>query len=243
MPTLSLFVSYASSDADLANAVVALVEKATKLGARSIRCTGVDGNRLTPGASTDDVLRREISEAETFVALVTPTSLASAYVLFELGARWASTKHLVPLMARGVTAASLKGPMAGLNAVTLREREQVLQFIEDLAKSLGAPLEPLPAFSKAVDAVVAAAALSPNVAAPPEPSKPDIARPVDQARRIALMKMRVSLQQDPAGMWLFKLAQRAGLTQADAKQILNAEPDVVFEERGSLLWAFLIDMP
>jgi hypothetical protein len=243
MPTLSLFVSHASSDADLAGAVVTLVEKATNLPARSIRCTSVDGYRLTLGATTDDVLRREISEAETFVALVTPTSLASAYVLFELGARWASAKHLAPLMARGATAASLKGPVARLHAVTLTEREQVLQFIEDLAKSLGAPLEPLPAFSKAVDAVAAAAALSPNVAAPPEPSKPDIARPVDQAQKIAVMKMRASLQQDPAGMLLYKLAQRAGLTQADAKQLLIAEPDVVFEERGNLLWAFLIKIP
>jgi hypothetical protein len=71
-----------------------------------ILCTSVDGFRLVAGADTDDELRDAVLEAKTLVGIISPSSQRSSYVLFELGARWGTKKHLIPLTARGVSQAN-----------------------------------------------------------------------------------------------------------------------------------------
>jgi DNA-binding CsgD family transcriptional regulator len=154
MPELTLFVSHGSSDKELARLLVELFEKALKMPARQIRCSSVDGYRLPVGADTDEQLRREVFESRAFVGVITPVSVASAYVLFELGARWGAKKHLAPVLAQGADAASLGGPLRGINALKLHERSQVIQLLEDTAEHLELKLEPAASYQLAIDAVV-----------------------------------------------------------------------------------------
>jgi len=154
---LVLFISHSSRDSSVATALVRLVERALKLPAKSIRCTSIPGYRLPVGADTDEQLRREIFVARAFIGLLTPSSVDSAYVLFELGARWGAKRHLAPVFANGVDATLLRGPISGLNALSLSDRTQVLQLVEDLAEFLELPLEPSPSYQDAVNTLVAEA--------------------------------------------------------------------------------------
>jgi TIR domain len=161
---LLLFISHSSADGVLAGRLVDLFEKALKLSARQIRCTSVNGYRLPVGADADEQLRREIFVAAAFVGVLTPSSARSTYVLFELGARWGAKRHLAPVLARGADAAVLGGPLSGLNALTLNDRGQTLQLVNDVAEYLELPLEPMAAFDAAINAVVSEA----NILAEPE---------------------------------------------------------------------------
>jgi hypothetical protein len=157
MSDLALFISHSSVDLTVAKTLVELFEKALKLPARQIRCTSVDGYRLPVGADTDEQLRREIFVAKAFVGIVTPSSARSTYVLFELGARWGAKRHLAPVLARGADSSVLGGPLSGLNALDMAERNQVLQLVEDIAEYLEVHMEPISSFQAAADLVVAAA--------------------------------------------------------------------------------------
>jgi TIR domain len=108
---LSIFISHSSKDADLALALIDLLKAALALRADQIRCSSVDGYRLPVGVNTESKLREEVNAAKVAVGLITPNSLASYYVMFELGARWGADLFLAPLMA-GVKAGELSGPLS-----------------------------------------------------------------------------------------------------------------------------------
>jgi hypothetical protein len=157
---LALFISHSASDAGIAKALITLFEKALKISARQIRCTSVDGYRLPAGADTNEVLRTEVFGAKLFIALLTPTSLNSPYVLFELGARWGARRALYPVLAGGAIPADLKAPLNSLNALSASVSDQVRQLVEDASVALSQRLEPMASFSAEVEAVVVASTLA-----------------------------------------------------------------------------------
>jgi hypothetical protein len=158
---LTLFISHSSNDAVIAKALITLFEKALKISARKIRCTSVDGYRLPAGVDTNEVLRTEVFGAKLFIGLITPTSVSSPYVLFELGARWGARRPLFPVLAGGATAGDLRAPLSALNALSASIPDQTRQLVEDVAAALASPLEPMASFSNEVDAVVAASKSGP----------------------------------------------------------------------------------
>jgi hypothetical protein len=134
-PALDVFISHSSRDAELAKAIVELLRSALSLPAERIGCTSVAGYKLPIGADTNDQLRRETVEARVLLGLITEVSVESAYVLFELGARWGARRYLAPLMGAGRGAELLAGPLSGLNALSC-SREDLFQLVSDLAGEL-----------------------------------------------------------------------------------------------------------
>jgi len=133
---LKIFISHSSVDVQLAESLANLLRLALPLSPEEIRCTSVDGYRLPVGVDTDERLRREVRDSSIFLALITPTSIRSAYVLFELGARWGANLPLFPVLGRGASIESLDGPLSGINALSLVRRQDVLQLIEDIGHEL-----------------------------------------------------------------------------------------------------------
>lgn len=134
---IELFISHASADAPVAEALIALVRSTLDLEAESIRCTSVDGYRMAAGEDFESRLRSEVNEAKAFIGIVTPSSMRSAFVLFELGARWGAKRQLMPLLAAGAHSSDLGGPLTSLNALSCESAPQLHQLIQDLGRVLG----------------------------------------------------------------------------------------------------------
>ncbi len=153
--TLSVFISHSSKDEKLAAGLVDLLRSALNIPASEIRCTSVNGYRLPIGAETENQLREEVHQAKTFIGLITPSSIASAYVMFELGARWGAKLHLAPLLGNGADSSYLRGPLGSLNALNCEDVAQVHQLIDDLAHALGlSNRTPPAAYQRYVDELV-----------------------------------------------------------------------------------------
>ena len=129
---LLVFVSHSSKDSELAKSVVDLLCGALGLRAEDVRCSSIDGFRPPAGANTDEQLKLELSAAETFISLITPNSLNSAYVLFELGARWGANRHMVPLLA-WTSPDALRGPLGKFNALSAGNESHLYQLVTDIA--------------------------------------------------------------------------------------------------------------
>lgn len=159
---LSVFISHSAKDEKLASCLVMLLRNALNIPAEKIRCTSVNGYRLPIGTDTEEQLRNEVQDATAFIGLITPSSIASAYVMFELGARWGAKLHLAPLLGAGADVNFLRGPLSSLNALNCEDSSQVHQLISDLSKLLEiqAPTSPA-AYQTSLDDLVRASTPSP----------------------------------------------------------------------------------
>jgi len=106
---IDVFISHSAADKELARGLINLLRLAIpSISPTRIRCTSVPGYRLPGGADADDQLRKEMVDARVFIGLITPESLTSTYVLFELGARWGAQLQLTPLLAAGMSTYELR---------------------------------------------------------------------------------------------------------------------------------------
>ena len=165
---IRVFISHSSEDAELAKHLINLLRSALRLAPKDIRCTSVDGYRLPGGALTEEQLIIEVHGADAFIGLITPSSIGSAYVLLELGARWGAGKHLLPLLAAGASPSSL-GPLQNRNALRLTENGQVHQMLKDLAEHLDLSVSSPESFLDLVEAITTCA--KNNARAKPENSQ------------------------------------------------------------------------
>jgi hypothetical protein len=122
--------------------LVRLVRAALPLERNQIRCTSLDGHRLDGGARTSDEIRREVCEAEVFVGLISRNGFASAWVLFELGARWGVARILIPLLGPSVPPEVLKGPITDYNALRCDSISDLQKLVDQMAKTLSCAVKP-----------------------------------------------------------------------------------------------------
>ena len=134
-----LFISHSAKDEELAKALIDLLEmQFSILDVEMIRSTSVSPYESKVGPSANATLRRNIKEAKpTVVALITPDSIRSSWVLFELGAAWALERKTYPLLARGADFESLQGPTYDLQALRLTVEKDVYELLDNLTDALG----------------------------------------------------------------------------------------------------------
>ena len=154
MLDLEIFISHSSTDVNVAEALIELLRAALNIPPEKIRCTSVDGYRLPVGVPTDEYLRQEIFNTKAFIGIITESSIKSAYVLFELGARWGAQQHLAPVLARGADSTILAGPLKGLNTLSFQSAAQIHQLVSDISSKLAiSPARP-ESYQKYIEALV-----------------------------------------------------------------------------------------
>jgi len=168
--SLDLFISHSSRDAVVAEALIELLLTACSIRDDRIRCTSVDGYRLSAGASTEAQLKSEVHDAKAFIGLITPSSIESAYVLFELGARWGAGLHIAPILACGADPSFLRGPLSGINALNCSYAAQMHQLVNDIAAVLQKQIAAPATYQRYIDKLVRLSKRKPkNSASRPNP--------------------------------------------------------------------------
>lgn len=152
MAEVRVFLSHSSKDEWLARALIQCLEACLIIPPKTLRCTSVAGYELDPGVSVSADLKAALRSSDVVLGLLTENSLASGYVLMELGAAWALDKLTCPILATGVPFSRLPGPLCEVHAVALGPDKA--PSISKLMEVVGARarLEPQP-MSRAVAAI------------------------------------------------------------------------------------------
>ncbi len=152
--TPQIFISHTRLDFEIVGPLVNLLKAALVIPQQDIRCTSLPGYGLPGGVRTTDHLRDEVLSCEFLIGLISKQSFASAWVLFELGARWASKKRMVPLLGPGVPRSILKGPISELNPLSFDVRADVEQLVEDARSTLGCEVNRSSHYSDEIEALL-----------------------------------------------------------------------------------------
>jgi hypothetical protein len=146
MNTIDIFISHSNADEKVARALIDLLRDAFDIKTERIRCTSVSGYKLEAGAHFEVELRREIQQARVFIGILSEISLASSYVLFELGARWGSFQNyggyggaknkIFPILAAGATGSILRDPLKQYNALNCENAGDLHQLITEIGQEI-----------------------------------------------------------------------------------------------------------
>lgn len=136
MGDIQLFVSHAHKDADIAGALVGIIDTAFYVPPKTILCTSAPGYGLPLGADVSDHLREHLVQASCVIALLTPYSLSSKWCLFELGGAWARSTHTYPLLAGGLTQNDLPAALERKLGGQLGDAQVLRKLLEGLKTQL-----------------------------------------------------------------------------------------------------------
>jgi hypothetical protein len=139
MSDIELFISHSQKDEALAERLVQLVKECLEVPSGAIRCSSVQGYKLDLGALLSTTLQAELKSALHVVALLTPNSIDSPWVLFELGAVWGLARSPLPMLAGGLGDADLPGPLWNVVAGRLEEPGDLADLISRLHADMGWP--------------------------------------------------------------------------------------------------------
>jgi hypothetical protein len=145
MGDIHLFISHSHKDKNIAADLVSVVEAALipPDDKKRILCTSHDNEKYHPGyragQDVSPILREHLSESSCVLGVLTPESLGSRWVMFELGGAWAKATLTLPLLARGVSLSDLSDMPTALSrdqAVNLTEPDDIRKMIKQLEATL-----------------------------------------------------------------------------------------------------------
>lgn len=151
---IKIFISHSSSDRDLVDLITNLLTGALEINTEEIRCTSIPGFQLRSGSHTSTQLRNEIEDCSVLIGVLTPNSMESFYVMFELGAGWGLGKMVIPICGPTFEFRALRAPLNEIHGIKWTEKAQWFQLIDELSSTLSISKKASSRISSLIDKVV-----------------------------------------------------------------------------------------
>ena len=129
-----VFISHAAADKVLADALVDLLQLTINLRSEDTFCSSLEGMDIPAGKSFIDYIKGQIQSPEAVVVLLTPNYLASPFCLAELGATWAMTHNMLPILVPPLNYGDLRG------VLTVTQVEKIHEGLTKIAAALSESL-------------------------------------------------------------------------------------------------------
>ena len=132
---IAVFISHSHRDKNIAEALVNFLIAGVGLEPDDIRCTSHSPTGLAIGSLIANRLRDAIENCDYFLPLITPNTLSSEFVAFEIGAAWALETSLAPLVLESATT-KIPALLQGLVYCDLKSLDALIQLVSELSQEL-----------------------------------------------------------------------------------------------------------
>ncbi len=137
MGSPKVFISHATEDKDLADALIDVLTSSSDLSPDDILCTSPDGMKLTPGVNFVDRLQKYVADARTVVLLLSETYYDSVFCLCELGAAWALKQDIVPLVVPPLPKSAIGDVLLGIHVGSIDSKEDLSSLMSRIQSKTG----------------------------------------------------------------------------------------------------------
>jgi hypothetical protein len=124
-----IYISCSAEDSLTAGTLKSFLAAVLDIAPDKISLACLHDEKLAGGGEISERLREAIGSCGVFFAMVTPASMTSDWVLFELGAAWALGKKIILLFLDGADFRDLPEPLAGFKHLDIGEQSAPLQMM------------------------------------------------------------------------------------------------------------------
>lgn len=120
-----IFVSHAAKDAELVEELVDLLHVGVGIHPDDVFCSSLPGMNIPTGTGFIDYIRSKIEKPELLVIVVSPEFLKSQFCNNEVGASWALSLPMHPLLVPPLDYGDVRGVLAGTQVGKLNDKESL----------------------------------------------------------------------------------------------------------------------
>lgn len=132
-----IFISHAAIDKDLVDKIVECLSVGAGIDVHNdVFCSSLEGIGIPPGEDFKHFIKDQIQEPELVILIISQNYLASPFCLAELGASWAMSHHMIPLLVPPVTYADLKAVLSNVTALMIEDASAWNEALEMLKRIL-----------------------------------------------------------------------------------------------------------
>jgi len=135
-----LFISHAAKDAELVEDFVDLLQVGVGIHPDDMFCSSLPGMNIPTGAAFVEYIKTQVMNPTLVVLIISPEFLRSQFCNNEVGATWALSLPIHPLLVPPVDFADVRGVLAGKQVGELNNKESLNDLRDDLNQQFGLTL-------------------------------------------------------------------------------------------------------
>jgi len=121
-PSKPIFVSHAVADKEIADKVVDLLNTAMGIQVQNdVFCSSLEGLKIPAGMDFKHFIKAQIQEPKIVILLISQNYLASQFCLAEVGASWAMSHRIIPILVPPIKYDDMKAVLAGVHALKIED--------------------------------------------------------------------------------------------------------------------------
>jgi len=127
-----IFISHAVKDKPIVDAFVDLLQTGANIPYDEIFCSSLEGLGIPPGANFIDHIKDEIQSPDMVIAVISEHYLLSQFCMCELGATWAMSHNMFPLIVPPLNFSDVSGILKSTHMVRLGDESGLGQFATEI---------------------------------------------------------------------------------------------------------------
>jgi hypothetical protein len=174
MASKRVFVSHAVNDKKLVDAFVDLLVTGANLNSNDVFCASLEGQGIPLGVNFIDYIKGQIQNPELVLLMLSQNYFDSLFCVCELGASWALSRNILPVVIPPLQFSDLKAVLANIQAVRIEDPISLTEARDRIAQALALQLPPATRWEAKRNAFVQK--VKPLIRQQPSPSKVEFSK-------------------------------------------------------------------
>lgn len=135
----NMFISHAANDKALVDAFFDLLQTGLDLSSKEVFCTSLEGMGIPSGQDFAEYIKGKIKNPKVVVIVLSQQYYESLFCLCELGASWALSTAIIPILVPPMDHQDLKAVLQRVQVRKINSESDLAEVRDELVKMLGLP--------------------------------------------------------------------------------------------------------